>query len=106
MVHVQGLKPHMFNYIGDIVTCMEKASLNPHGVECLMYGTVMGSLGALLSFTSRANVDFFSHLKKYMRHELPHFLALELSGGEMLNDIDLAKEPELDDEYDEDEPNL
>ncbi|GJR29958.1 splicing factor 3B subunit 3-like protein [Tanacetum coccineum] len=58
-------------HVGDVVTCMQKASLNPRGVECLVYGTVMGSLGALLPFTSRADVDFFSHLEMHMRQELP-----------------------------------
>jgi splicing factor 3B subunit 3 len=32
---------------------------------------VMGSLGALLAFTSRDDVDFFSHLEMYMRQEHP-----------------------------------
>ncbi|KAM0044691.1 putative cleavage/polyadenylation specificity factor, A subunit [Helianthus debilis subsp. tardiflorus] len=50
-------------HVGDVVTCMQKASLIPGGTECVMYGTVMGSLGALLAFTSRDDVDFFSHLK-------------------------------------------
>ncbi|CAI9296055.1 unnamed protein product [Lactuca saligna] len=48
-----------------------KASLIPGGVECVMYGTVMGSLGALLAFSSRDDVDFFSHLEMHMREEHP-----------------------------------
>jgi splicing factor 3B subunit 3 len=31
----------------------------------------MGSLGALLAFTSREDVDFFSHLEMHMRQEHP-----------------------------------
>ncbi|KAG7993039.1 hypothetical protein I3843_02G157400 [Carya illinoinensis] len=58
-------------HIGDVVTCLQKASLIPGGGECLIYGTVMGSLGALLAFTSRDDVDFFSHLEMYMRQEHP-----------------------------------
>ncbi|KAM0038646.1 putative transcription factor WD40-like family [Helianthus debilis subsp. tardiflorus] len=58
-------------HVGDVVTCMQKASLIPGGTECVMYGTVMGSLGALLAFTSRDDVDFFSHLEMHMRQEHP-----------------------------------
>ncbi|CAI9296054.1 unnamed protein product [Lactuca saligna] len=50
---------------------LRKASLIPGGVECVMYGTVMGSLGALLAFSSRDDVDFFSHLEMHMREEHP-----------------------------------
>ncbi|XP_062092733.1 spliceosome-associated protein 130 A [Humulus lupulus] len=58
-------------HIGDVVTCLQKATLIPGGGECLIYGTVMGSLGALLTFTSRDDVDFFSHLEMHMRQEHP-----------------------------------
>ncbi|KAG5533303.1 hypothetical protein RHGRI_027481 [Rhododendron griersonianum] len=58
-------------HVGDVVTCLQKASLIPSSGECLIYGTVMGSLGALLAFTSRDEVDFFSHLEMHMRQEHP-----------------------------------
>ncbi|PKA61181.1 DNA damage-binding protein 1b [Apostasia shenzhenica] len=58
-------------HVGDVVTCLQKASLIPGGGECIIYGTVMGSLGALLAFTSREDVDFFSHLEMHMRQEHP-----------------------------------
>lgn len=58
-------------HVGDVVTCLQKTSLIPGGGECLIYGTVMGCLGALLAFTSREDVDFFSHLEMYMRQEHP-----------------------------------
>nr|GEW00425.1 hypothetical protein [Tanacetum cinerariifolium] len=31
-------------HVGDVVTCMQKASLNPRGVECLVYGTELPRL--------------------------------------------------------------
>ena len=37
------------------------------GGECIMYRTVMGSVGALLPFTSRDDIDFFSHLEMHLR---------------------------------------
>ncbi|XP_010939835.1 spliceosome-associated protein 130 A [Elaeis guineensis] len=58
-------------HVGDVVACLQKASLIPGGGECVLYGTVMGSLGALLAFTSREDVDFFSHLEMHMRQEHP-----------------------------------
>lgn len=58
-------------HVGDVVTCLQKASLIPGGGECIIYGTVMGSLGALLAFTSREDVDFFSHLEMHLRQEHP-----------------------------------
>ncbi|KAF2295938.1 hypothetical protein GH714_035239 [Hevea brasiliensis] len=50
---------------------LHKASLIPGGGECIIYGTVMGSLGALLPFTSRDDVDFFSHLEMHLRQDHP-----------------------------------
>ncbi|KAJ6317587.1 hypothetical protein OIU76_013181 [Salix suchowensis] len=58
-------------HIGDVVNCLQKASLIPGGGECIMYGTVMGSVGALLPFTSRDDVDFFSHLEMHLRQDHP-----------------------------------
>lgn len=58
-------------HVGDVVSCLQKASLIPGGGEGIIYGTVMGSLGALLPFTSRDDVDFFSHLEMHMRQEYP-----------------------------------
>ncbi|KAJ0975377.1 hypothetical protein J5N97_017342 [Dioscorea zingiberensis] len=58
-------------HVGDLVTCLQKASLIPGGGDCIIYGTVMGSLGALLAFASREDVDFFSHLEMHMRQEHP-----------------------------------
>ncbi|XP_078444050.1 spliceosome-associated protein 130 A [Wolffia australiana] len=58
-------------HVGDVITCLQKASLIPGGGECVIYGTVMGSLGAMLPFTSREDVDFFSHLEMHLRQEHP-----------------------------------
>lgn len=58
-------------HVGDVVTCLQKASMIPGGSESIMYGTVMGSIGALHAFTSRDDVDFFSHLEMHMRQEYP-----------------------------------
>ncbi|KAK7390745.1 hypothetical protein VNO78_18794 [Psophocarpus tetragonolobus] len=58
-------------HVGDVVTCLQKASLIPGGGECIVFGTAMGSVGALHAFTSRDDVDFFSHLEMHMRQDHP-----------------------------------
>ncbi|KAH8497167.1 hypothetical protein H0E87_019750 [Populus deltoides] len=58
-------------HIGDVVNSLQKASLIPGVGECIIYGTVMGSVGALLPFTSRDDVDFFSHLEMHLRQDHP-----------------------------------
>ena len=37
--------------------------------ECLLYSTILGSVGALLPFASKDDVDFFTHLELFMRGE-------------------------------------
>jgi len=58
-------------YAGDTVTSLQKASLVPGGAEALIYSTMSGTIGALLPFTSREDVDFFSHLEMHLRQENP-----------------------------------
>ncbi|KAI5389756.1 hypothetical protein KIW84_075161 [Lathyrus oleraceus] len=58
-------------HVNDVISCLQKASLIPGGGECILYGTVMGSIGALHAFTSRDDVDFFSHLEIHMRQDNP-----------------------------------
>lgn len=52
-------------HVGDVVTCLQKASLVPEGMESITYGTTMGSLGALRAFSSWDDVYFFSHLEMH-----------------------------------------
>jgi hypothetical protein len=58
-------------HVGEILTSITKAALVVGGTEALVYTTVMGALGALVPFTSREDIDFFSHLEMHMRTELP-----------------------------------
>ncbi|CAJ2631057.1 unnamed protein product [Trifolium pratense] len=58
-------------HVGDLISSLQKASLIPGGGECILYGTIMGSIGALHAFTSRDDVDFFSHLEMHMRQDNP-----------------------------------
>lgn len=58
-------------HVGDTVTCLARAALQAGGTEVLLYGTVMGAIGALYPFASREDVDFFSHLEMHLRQEAP-----------------------------------
>lgn len=58
-------------HVGDVVTSLQRAVMQPGGQECIMYGTIMGAVGALLPFTSREDMDFFSHLEMHLRQEHP-----------------------------------
>ncbi|CAL5225226.1 g8014 [Coccomyxa viridis] len=58
-------------HVGDIVTSLERAILQPGGRELLVYATVMGGIGAMVPFSSQEDVDFFSHLELHLRQEHP-----------------------------------
>jgi len=58
-------------YVGETITSVQKTTLIPGGTEALIYATIHGALGALIPFTSREDVDFFSHLEMHMRNENP-----------------------------------
>jgi splicing factor 3B subunit 3 len=54
-------------HIGEVVTSMTRASLVAGGAESLVYVTVTGRIGALVPFTSRDDVDFYTHLEGSLR---------------------------------------
>jgi len=56
-------------HIGDVITSLTKTALVPGGSEAILFSTIQGSIGALVPFTTREDVDFFSHLEMYMRQE-------------------------------------
>ena len=58
-------------HIGDTVTAMDRCALQPGGREFLLYGTVMGEVGALFPLNTSAEADFFAHLEMHMRQESP-----------------------------------
>ena len=56
-------------HVGETVTTCAKTKLYQAGAECVVLGSVMGSVTAAMPFASRDNVDFFSQLEMYMRTE-------------------------------------
>ena len=68
------------NYVGEVITSLTKTSLLNTSNEVILFSTVSGSIGALLPFDSKEDMDFFIHLEMYMRIE-----AEPLSGREHIN---------------------
>lgn len=56
-------------YVGEVVSCLQKATLIPGGSEGLVYSTLSGSLGILVPFASKDTYTFFQHLELHMRSE-------------------------------------
>eukprot|EP00037_Helgoeca_nana_P016235 m.152812 g.152812 ORF g.152812 m.152812 type:complete len:1222 (+) comp23416_c0_seq1:49-3714(+) len=60
----------MANYhIGETALSLQRAVLTPGGSESLVYTTMAGGVGVFLPFTSKSDVDFFSHLEMHLRSE-------------------------------------
>ena len=54
-------------HLGDTVTAIQRAAMQPGGKEVLLYATVQGELGALVPVTSREDVDFLTALEMQLR---------------------------------------
>lgn len=63
------LKDVVRTHVGEMVTKIQKGSLVPGGTEVLVYGSIMGGIGIFEPFTSREDIEFFSHLEMHMRQE-------------------------------------
>eukprot|EP01127_Copromyxa_protea_P000185 TRINITY_DN10178_c0_g1_i1.p1 TRINITY_DN10178_c0_g1~~TRINITY_DN10178_c0_g1_i1.p1 ORF type:complete len:1210 (+),score=264.17 TRINITY_DN10178_c0_g1_i1:41-3631(+) len=56
-------------YVGESITKVIKTSLTPGGTEVILYTTISGTVGVLVPFTSREDVDLFSHLEMALRQQ-------------------------------------
>ena len=56
-------------HIGDIVTSIHKVSLVAGGREVLLYTCLHGTIGILVPFVSKEDVDLLSTLEQHMRSE-------------------------------------
>lgn len=54
-------------HVGEVTTSLQKTAIVAGGAEVLLYGTVMGAVGALVPFVTRRDVDFFRQLERQMR---------------------------------------
>jgi len=68
--------PHKTNmlchfHVGDLITSIHKVSLVAGGREVLLYTGLHGTIGILMPFVSKEDVDFISTLEQHMRTEAP-----------------------------------
>ncbi|GJE94388.1 DDB1 family protein [Phanerochaete sordida] len=65
--HKTALLAHF--HVGDIVTSIQKVALVAGGREVLLYTGLHGTVGILVPFVSKEDVDFISTLEQHMRTE-------------------------------------
>lgn len=58
-------------HVGEVVTSLCKASLIPGGPSVLAYSTVMGTIGLLIPFATREDIEYFMQLEMQMRQHNP-----------------------------------
>ena len=58
-------------HVGEVVTSMTRSSLVAGVAESLIYVTVTGRIGALVPFSSREDVEFYSQLEEHLRADAP-----------------------------------
>lgn len=56
-------------HVGDVITSLHKVSLVAGGREVLLYTCLHGTIGILIPFVSKEDVDFISTLEQHMRTE-------------------------------------
>ena len=64
-------------HVGEIVTSLVKTRLS--GIyqsesECIVFSTILGSIGVIIPFKNKSDVVFFNELEMYMRQEMPPLL--------------------------------
>jgi len=67
-------------HVGDIITSLHRSALVPGGREVIVYFGLHGTIGMLVPFISKEDVDFFTTLEQHMRSE-----NLSLVGRDMLS---------------------
>lgn len=58
-------------HLGDTITALSRAVMQPGGSEVLLYSTISGGVGTFFPFQSKEDKDFFVHLEMHMRQEHP-----------------------------------
>lgn len=65
--HKVSLQAHF--HVGEVVTSMEKVSLAPGGREAIFYTCLGGTMGMLVPFVSKEDVEMISTLEMHLRQE-------------------------------------
>lgn len=66
-------------HVGEVVTSLAKTHLVPGGPSMLVYSTVMGTIGLMIPFATREDIEFFNLFEMQMRQHNP-----TLSGNDHL----------------------
>lgn len=61
----------LHDFVQDIPTSLQKTALVPGGQEVLFWAGLQGTLGILIPFVDREDVDFFTALEGHLRAEEP-----------------------------------
>lgn len=65
------LLPITSYFVGESITSICKTTLVSGSREILLYTTILGTIGILIPFTSKEDVDFFQLLEMTLKQELP-----------------------------------
>ncbi|PSK51964.1 hypothetical protein B9Z65_3231 [Elsinoe australis] len=65
------LQLQVHNYCQDIPTSIQKTALVPGGQEVLFWAGLQGTLGILVPFVDREDVEFFTNLEAHLRADDP-----------------------------------
>lgn len=60
-------------YLQDVPVAIQKTSLVPGGMDVLVWAGLQGTLGVIIPFKAREDVDFFTQLEAQMRKDDPPF---------------------------------
>ncbi|TPX70379.1 hypothetical protein SpCBS45565_g01800 [Spizellomyces sp. 'palustris'] len=58
-------------FIGESPTSVTKTIIVPGGREIIVYTTLLGTIGCLIPFQSKEDVEFFQQLEMHMRNKFP-----------------------------------
>jgi len=64
-------------YAGETITKVLKTQITPGGRDVILYTTVYGTIGVLVPFQSREDVDFYTNLEMHMRQEFKSLIGRE-----------------------------
>ncbi|CAG9472423.1 unnamed protein product [Plasmodium vivax] len=58
-------------HVGEIVTSLQKVKLSPTSSECIIYSTIMGTIGAFIPYDNKEELELTQHLEIILRTENP-----------------------------------
>ena len=65
-------------YLGEIVTSVQKTALIPGGDEVVLYGTLFGTIGALLPIPSKSLLNYMLHVEMFIRKQEPSLVGRDI----------------------------